>query len=182
MPLSKPEPRDHMHSRDIQCRGYRREDGLWDIEARLVDTKTYSFGNVDRGGVRSGEPVHEMWVRLTLDDDLVVREAEAATEAGPYSICGNITGAFRRLRGLAIGPGWRRAVMDRLGGVKGCTHLNDLLIGPVAVTAFQTVTPLREKRAQDAVSGRKPGSWTPATRGDGPPGGVPRILYRGAPP
>lgn len=46
MPLSPPEPREHIHSRDIILRGYRREDGLWDIEAHLTDTKTYDASAV----------------------------------------------------------------------------------------------------------------------------------------
>ena len=42
MPLSAPAPRHFMHNRAIECRGYQREDGLWDIEGHLVDTKTYA--------------------------------------------------------------------------------------------------------------------------------------------
>ena len=88
MPLSKPQPRKHLHTRKIQCRGYKRDDGLWDIEGRIVDEKTYSFDNTDRGGVAAGEAVHHMEIRLTLDDDLVIKKAEASTEAAPYGICG----------------------------------------------------------------------------------------------
>ena len=58
MALSRPARREHIHSRDIRCRGFRREDGLWDIEATLEDTKTYSFANRDRGGIAAGEPIH----------------------------------------------------------------------------------------------------------------------------
>ena len=45
--LSRPARREHIHTRDIRCRGFRREDGLWDIEVTLEDTKTYSFDNRD---------------------------------------------------------------------------------------------------------------------------------------
>lgn len=145
LPLSRPVPRKHLHTRRITCRGYLREDGLWDIEGAVIDTKTYSFDNQDRGGVRAGEPVHEMWIRLTVDDDRVVQEAEASSEAGPFAMCGDITPAYALLKGLRIAPGWRRAVLKRLGGVKGCTHITDLLLGPLAVTAFQAVRPDREK-------------------------------------
>ena len=71
MPLSRPAPRKHIHTREIRCRGYHRKDGLWDIEAFLVDTKTYGFDNVDRGRIDAGEPIHGMWIRLTVDEDLV---------------------------------------------------------------------------------------------------------------
>ena len=141
MPLSKPKKRDHIHTRDIKCFGYKRLDGLWDIEGYIIDTKTYSFDNYDRGGVSSGEPVHHMQIRITLDDNLVIKSAEAATIASPYRICPKVSKNFKNLKGSKIGPGWRRQVQDLLGGVKGCTHLRDLLTGPIAVTAYQTIIP-----------------------------------------
>ena len=155
MPLSKPDARDHVHTRDIRCHGYRRDDGLWDIEAQMVDTKAYSFDNEDRGTINSGEPIHDMWLRLTVDDDLTVHGAEAATDAAPFNMCGDIAPAFAALKGLTIGPGWRKAVHQRLGGTKGCTHLIDLLSGPLAVVAFQTVRPPRSEPGETSAK-KKP--------------------------
>lgn len=146
MSLSRPVPRQHLHTREIRCRGFRRDDGLWDIEGALEDTKTYSFANHDRGGIVAGEPVHRMLIRLTVDDDMVVRGLEVATEAGPFAICGDIAPAFAALTGLKLGPGWRRAVLERLGGVRGCTHLVDLLLGPLTTTTLQTVAAARARR------------------------------------
>ena len=156
MALSRPERREHIHSRDIRCRGFRREDGLWDIEATLEDTKTYSFANRDRGGVAAGEPIHRMHLRLTVSDDLEVRGAETATEAGPFDLCGAIAPVFASLIGLRIGPGWRRAVLDRMGGIKGCTHLTELLLGPLTTTAMQTMAGARAQRQQATAEGRPP--------------------------
>lgn len=154
--LSRPARREHIHSRDIRCRGFRREDGLWDIEATLEDTKTYSFANQDRGGVAAGEPIHRMHLRLTLSDELEVHAAEAATEAGPFDLCGAITPVFASLVGLRIGPGWRRAVLERMAGAKGCTHLTELLLGPLTTTAMQTVTAARAGRSESTRDGRPP--------------------------
>jgi hypothetical protein len=67
-PLSPPPERELLHSRDIVLRGYRRSDGLYDIEAHLTDTKTYGSANRDRGYIHAGEPIHGMWLRLTVDD------------------------------------------------------------------------------------------------------------------
>jgi len=155
MALTKPHPRKHLHTRDIQCKGYQRDDGLWDIEGRITDTKTYSFENFDRGGVASGEPIHDMEIRLTVDDDLVVHKAEASTNLSPYSMCGDITSVFSSLEGAVIAPGWRREVIKRMGSVKGCVHLTDLVAGPMAVTAHQTVLTAREKRKK-AEPGKEP--------------------------
>ncbi|MFQ5955759.1 MAG: DUF2889 domain-containing protein, partial [Kiloniellales bacterium] len=79
MPLSPAAAREPMHTRQIECRGYRRQDGLWDIEGHLTDEKSYAFHNQWRGEIASGEPVHDMWLRLTVDDDLLIHEAEATT-------------------------------------------------------------------------------------------------------
>jgi len=154
MPLSKPAPRKHIHTRDIKCLGFERDDGLWDIEGRLTDTKTYSFDNHDRGGIAAGEHIHDMLIRLTLTGDMVVEAAEASTESSPFSIRGDVTEAFSKLVGLKVGRGWRKAVDEAMGGVRGCTHLRDLLMGPLAVTAFQTIVPARKKRG-DPGPGRK---------------------------
>ncbi len=138
MPLSPPAEREVFHDRQIACRGYRRADGMFDIEGHLVDTKSYEFRNAHRGTIPPGEPLHEMGLRLTVDAELVVHAVEAATDHGPFRVCAEITPAFRRLEGLKIGPGFRRAVLERLGGVLGCTHLTELLV-PMATVAVQTV-------------------------------------------
>jgi len=62
MPLSAPAPRKLMHTRKVTCKGYLREDDLWDIEGNIVDTKPYRFENIDRGGhIEAEEPLHGMW-------------------------------------------------------------------------------------------------------------------------
>lgn len=140
MPLSPAVSRDPRHIRRIECRGWRRADGLWDIEGHLTDEKTYAFTADERGDVAAGEPIHDMWLRLTIDDQLVIRAVEAATDRAPYRVCPAVTPNFRRLEGLSIRPGFLREARRLLGGAEGCTHLVELL-GPVATTAFQTIEP-----------------------------------------
>lgn len=160
MPLSSAADRDPIHTRTVTCQGFRRRDGLWDVDARLVDAKSYACPIGDRGELQAGEPVHEMWIRVTLDDTLQVRAVEAVTEHSPFAACGGITPNYQRLVGLRIGPGWTRAVKERLAGVHGCTHLVELL-GPVATTAFQTIYPIltrerEEKGEVEGADGRRP--------------------------
>lgn len=149
MPLSTPKRREPVHHRAIDCRGYRRQDGLWDIEGRLTDVKSYPFSNAFRGEIQPGEPLHDMWLRLTIDEDMTVMKVEAVTDAAPYAVCPAITSAFTKLEGLTIGPGWRREVSRLLGGINGCTHLVELL-GPIATTAFQTVQNWKPKKSTTA--------------------------------
>ena len=148
MPLPSSSPRTLVHHRDLDCRGYEREDGLWDIEGHLVDTKSYSFDNLERGPVQAGEPIHEMWLRITIDDELLIHAAQAVTDFSPYHMCPDITVNFERLAGLRIGPGWWRDVQKRIGGTQGCTHLVEL-IRPLATTAFQTLVKARKHQNPD---------------------------------
>ena len=171
MPLSSPTEREHIHTRTVECNGYRRTDGLWDIEGLLVDVKTYTFHNNERGDVPPGEPVHEMWIRLTVDDDLKIHGVEAVTEYSPFQVCKEIAPNFERLVGVSIGPGWRKRVRDRVGGVEGCTHIVEML-GPVATTAFQTIYPIKSKeRPESPTPSKRPPrllNTCHAFRSDGP--------------
>ncbi len=139
MPLSPPVGRQHLHTRRVTCQGFFRDDGLWDIEGRITDTKTYEHPNEWRGPIKAGEFVHDMSVRLTLDHRFTIVDVEAVTDSSPYRVCGSVAPDFRKLIGLRVGAGFHREVRARLGGVHGCTHIVELL-GPVATTAFQTVS------------------------------------------
>src|SRR3954470_24111800 len=156
MPLSESAPRKLIHTRRIECKGYEREDGLWDIEANLVDTKT--FVRERRNGrppLQPGEPVHNMWLRLTIDLDMMIHDAEASTDASPYLHCGDITPNFKQLVGVKIGAGWRREIAARVGGIQGCTHLVELL-GPLGTTAYQATGRAREAHNAGKPSTKKP--------------------------
>src|SRR5215467_12222949 len=94
MPLPPASPREPIHTRQVECRGYRRADGLWDIEGHLVDVKAYAFDNAHRGRLEPGMPIHEMWIRLTIDDEFMIHDAVAATDASPYRICPEVAPNF----------------------------------------------------------------------------------------
>ena len=49
MALSAPATRKLIHKRSVECHGYERSDGLWDIEGHITDVKTHDFINEDRG-------------------------------------------------------------------------------------------------------------------------------------
>lgn len=156
MPLPKCAPRTLMHTRAIECKGYERKDGLWDIEAHLVDTKSYVHTRRHGGRERKpGEPVHNMWLRISIDLDMTIHDVEAVTDEGPYPHCGAITPNFKALKGVTIGPGWRRKTLELLGGIKGCTHLVELL-GPLGTTAFQATGRARGERDAGKPLTRKP--------------------------
>ena len=171
MPLSTPAERELLHLRDIELRGWRRSDGLYDIEAHLLDTKAYTFSNHSSGEIPPGTPLHGMWLRLTIDEDMMVVACEAASDHTPYEVCPGAAPNFARLAGLRIGPGFNRAVAERVGGVQGCTHLRELL-GQMATVAYQTLYPLRaaKERAEAlrrAAAGEAAPRQKPALLGSG---------------
>ncbi|MBL7002816.1 MAG: DUF2889 domain-containing protein [Gammaproteobacteria bacterium] len=155
MPLSQPIDRKLIHQRDIKCYGYQRSDGLWDIEGHLVDTKTYEFDNKWRGSVKPSEPLHEMWLRLTINDELEVVHAEAKTDHSPYPECPHFPNNLEKLVGVKIAPGWSKAVQNVLGGVNGCTHITEVL-GRVANVAFQTVMPFTHTNESRSITDKRP--------------------------
>jgi len=158
MPLSPSVPREHIHTRHVECRGFRRADGLWDIEGHLTDVKSYPFHNLHRGEIAPGTPIHDMWLRLTVDDDLTIHAVEAVTDSSPFRTCPEATPNFQRLVGLSIRSGFKREVRERLGGTQGCTHLVELL-GPIATTAFQTVFPIKNR--SEAAGAAQDGAHRP---------------------
>ena len=72
-PSTDPE-REELYFRHIDYIGYRRADGLWDIEGHFHDRRTVDCPCVDRGGmIQAGETFHEMLLTMTIDDDMVIR-------------------------------------------------------------------------------------------------------------
>lgn len=143
MPLPPPQPRDELHLRCIDVRGYRRHDGLLEIEAHIIDTKSQPFRLESRGEILPvGEHLHDMVIRLAIDEDYLIQEAMAATDSSPHVVCPSAAASIAQLKGLVIGAGWNRAVREKLGGAKGCTHLSELL-AQMATVAFQTLAPIR---------------------------------------
>lgn len=160
MPLTAPVNRTHIHTRAISFTGYEREDGLFDIEAHMTDTKTYEFENHWRGKVPVGEALHEMRLRVTIDDSFVIHEIEAVTDNSPFAMCPDIAPNYKSLVGLRMAAGWRQAVRAKVGGTNGCTHLTELLY-PMATVAIQTIKPLQNHRRRQADSESAPSTHKP---------------------
>jgi len=151
MPLPAPQARSHLHTRAVVYRGYRREDGLWDIEAEMTDTKTYALERSERGDMPPGTPIHGMAIRATVDDQMTIREISTAMDHTPFGECRAGVDPMQQMVGVTMGPGWRQAIDKALGGIKGCTHLRELLFN-MATAAYQTVPVYRERlRRQSGV-------------------------------
>jgi hypothetical protein len=130
--------RRHVHTRSIRVDAYARDDGLWDLEATLVDTKSRDFP-LATGMRPAGEPVHEMTLRVTIDSRANIVAADAHSAWVPYpGYCDTIGPDYAKLVGLNLLQDFRRHVQGRLGGVHGCTHLTELakVLPTAAMQAF----------------------------------------------
>ena len=119
MPLSQPAERERLHRRSIEINGYRRTDGKYDIEAHLTDVKSYGQTNHDRGYIDAGDPVHDMWLLLTVDEKMHIHGVEAVSDKTPYAMCPTAAPNFTRLTGLQIKAGFLREATHRVGGTVG---------------------------------------------------------------
>jgi Protein of unknown function (DUF2889) len=145
MPLSPPAARREAHHRVIDMKAYARDDGLYDVEARLVDTKPFDFERLAQPQpTPAGQPVHDISLRMTVDGDYVVRGIEASSDVTPWPLCKEAEATLQVLVGERIARGWSVKVKERLRGAASCTHLMEMLI-PLATTAFQGIRGLQPK-------------------------------------
>ncbi len=156
MPLPAPNySRAPRHTRSIVAQAFEREDGLWDIDARITDTKPRVV-ELASGSRSPGQPIHDLWLRITVDIQLNIVAAEAVSDAVPYpGYCDAHGDAYRRLIGLNLMKGFRAALRERLQGVQGCTHLTELagILPTATIQAFAgDVLPTRDGRHEDEES------------------------------
>lgn len=142
MPLPQPTGRHEVHRRDIDMKVYRRDDGLFDVEAHLVDTKPFDFLRPSSPiPVPAGRALHDLWVRMTVDEGFLVHAIVAASDVTPWGICKEAEATLSVLVGERLERGWSSKVKDRLRGSLSCTHLMEVLI-PLATTAMQGIRAL----------------------------------------
>jgi len=133
LPTATPH-RQLKHRRHIDVQIYSRGNGLWEVDAEISDVKTRDVPMAG-GTRRAGEPIHDMLLRLVVDEQFNIVEAGSETRAMPYpGHCDDHGDAYGRLVGLNLMKGFRHAVRERLGGNAACTHLTELTqVLPTAV-------------------------------------------------
>jgi hypothetical protein len=122
------------HRRQIDVEVFSRGNGLWEVDALLIDTKTRD-ARLAEGLRPAGTPIHELLLRLVVNERLDIVEAGSETRWMPYGgSCNDHGDAYARLVGLNLLQGFRQALRERVGGVLGCTHLTELAqVLPTAV-------------------------------------------------
>lgn len=185
MPLPETGPREALHLRRIEMRGYARPDGLYDLDGRLYDAKPVPFQLFARDDTLPPHaPLHDIGVRLTFDLDFNVRDAIAVSDATPYPICPEAAASVAKVIGLRIAAGWRMEILRRLGRTEACAHIVELLV-TMGAAALQSLTlprrPLGEAVNADGLP-RRVDSCYAFERGRGVIARVWPELARPAPP
>ncbi len=119
-------------TRTIDMRVFERE-GHHVVIGSLHDQRPWASG---RAGPRD---VHHMELGIVVRcADLVIVDAEATMGHFPHPECPSITDSFSELIGVSVARGYTRAVQDRFGRERGCSHLEFLAraLGPVVIQSL----------------------------------------------
>src|SRR3546814_18302997 len=77
-----------------------------------------------------------MTLRLTVDDQLTLRDIDTEMATTPLLTCQDVRPAMRDLIGIRLISGWRGVARERIGRLQSCTHLMDLMV-PAITTLYQ---------------------------------------------
>ena len=143
-----------MHNRSIQVHSFERDDGLWDIEAELIDDKSYSYTKRNGTVHAAGQPVHHLHLRITIDTSFEIKEAFAMYDASPFGTsCTAVSEAYQDLVGMNLLKSFRQQIKERFARTAGCTHMTELA-SVLPTAAVQSMA--GQKRAEAESAGRRP--------------------------
>lgn len=124
--------RQPVHVRTIRVEAVQAGPHELEVTGRLLDERPR--GRPRWTGDDGGPVIHDMTARLRVRyPDFVITAAEAAMAAHPYTICPEALPPVGGLVGLSVARGFNRAVHERLGRERGCSHLTALILAMAPV-------------------------------------------------
>ncbi len=112
----------------MDVKTYPADEGRLVIEGRLRDDR-YVPGTHWNGEPFPPGVIHNMAARFLIGDwPPVILDAEAEMFDIPNQQCPTTLDVMETLKGLSIVSGYGSEVRKRLGGVKGCAHLTQLVL------------------------------------------------------
>jgi hypothetical protein len=125
--------------RDISYRLLKREDGQLALTATLRDR------------------FHDIVLEVLVDcETLAITAARVEFRKSPTTDCRNVSPRLEQLKGLVIGKGLNRRLMELLGGGEGCGNLRNLLLGllPLAMNVKASAGITDEREMLDTIHER----------------------------
>jgi hypothetical protein len=134
-----------VHTRNISIATYRAGDEAIMIEGTLRDDRLIEIYSLTTGEMVPPGIVHDITLRLLIGQRLEVKDFEVEMKHVPREECREMTSSLEPLIGRRISPGFTLWVKENLGGPKGCTHLNELLLAmaPASVQGLWSATASR---------------------------------------
>ncbi|MFN8627729.1 MAG: DUF2889 domain-containing protein [Candidatus Binatia bacterium] len=134
-----------LHTRKITLRFVWGAPGFLIVDGRLMDLRKRGIMPI-AGKLRGPGIIHDMAVRMELTyPSLEIRGIQPTMSAFPFVAsratrgegCPDRLPEVQRLVGASLRDGWGTAVMNLLGGPRGCFHIFTLLrlLGPTAEAA-----------------------------------------------
>ncbi|MFO7730736.1 MAG: DUF2889 domain-containing protein [Spirochaetia bacterium] len=136
-------------SRVIEMESYESGPGRIVTEGLLRDDRHIQFNGFNGEAQPTGR-FHSIKASLVIDvESMRIEQIDVELQDVPHAECRELRSRYSQLQGLHIESGFTRAVLQLLGGNKGCAHLTHLIItmGPAIVQAAFTY----QTRSETAV-------------------------------
>lgn len=147
---------------DLTARTARRQKDIEVIpvsesEMRLVATlRDTSTAAADPDDV---ELIHDLRIDATVSvPDLEILEINAHAYHQPYDMCALTAAPVARLRGARLSRGYRRRVMEIMGGTRGCSHFLTLALDLAASNVLAIYLQMRAQ-VENTPQNRADGTW-----------------------
>lgn len=132
------------------------------LRVEPIDKRSVRFTSTLTDTFRSpaGESrIHELRLEgiLTLPD-LTIDSICAKAIEQPFHTCGASVEPMSRLAGVRIGPGFRQAVLEKIGGVQGCSHFLSMALDLGALHTLTTYLQMEAEAPRRGI-GADDGQW-----------------------
>ncbi len=142
----------HIHKRNISVDTFETGDGTIMVEGKLRDDRLLPSFVYSSGKFMEPGAIHDIVVRLTVSlPRLLIEKAEADMRHVPSDICREVVTSVERLVGLEIKHGFTQKVIDSMGGIQGCLHMNNLILAMASAAVQGQWAYYSRKRGDSAM-------------------------------
>jgi hypothetical protein len=127
-----------VHTRSIEINTYEHDDQHLVVEGCLMDKRTGEYFLIS-GEKRPPGMIHHMVIHMLVNiSTLTIEDIEAEMPTVPREECLETIESLAPVKGMRIASGFTLKVKELIGGIKGCSHLQALLISmaPAAIQGF----------------------------------------------
>lgn len=126
-----------LHTRKIRTDCWLTDDDMYKAVGVIDDDKGIAMTTYSGRPIAPGGDLHTMRATLLLDKMLVIQSATIEMIDIPGDECNHACASPSDLIGLSISRGYNKGLKERIGGIKGCSHVFALLqqMGPAIVQA-----------------------------------------------